>query len=78
MVHYTVERVIMQMHIIDAEDRVWTLQPDYCQAIKPAGYGSVTTSKPHIAIKHMLERPKPTHLQKNEGHNAIEIKRKIC
>lgn len=54
----------MQMKITEAEDRVWTLQQDYCHALKVAGYGDVVMTKPHNAIKHITSRLKPHYLQK--------------
>lgn len=51
------------MHIIDTEDGVGTLQPDYCHAMKAARYRNLTTSKPHMSIRHVLQHLKLYHVR---------------
>lgn len=57
------KEVVMDMHILEAQYRVWKLHRDYFPALEAAGYGSLAQSKRHIAIKHMLPMVNPHYLK---------------
>lgn len=55
---HATKNVAMEMQITAAEERVWTLQRHYFEALRAAGYGNLTISKPHISTKHIIKRLK--------------------
>lgn len=48
----------MRMHILTAENRLWTLREEYFSALQIAGYGEIVEGRPHIAITHTLRQLK--------------------
>lgn len=44
------------MHISEPEDRTWSPQRLYSQALEEVGYGDLISGKIHIAIGHFLKR----------------------
>lgn len=54
-----VSKVEMKMKILEAGDGVWSLHRDYIKELRNSRCGGCTMSKPHIAIKHIMERLKP-------------------
>lgn len=63
MVYNGVKKLAMHMHFTDAQNKVWTLQREFCLALKSAGFGDLTETKPHIAIQHIIKRLKPYNLK---------------
>jgi len=64
IVEETVKGVKMDLNIPEAEDRVWTLHRKYLRVLQSAGFSDLPTTKPHIAIGHILKRVKPQTLRK--------------
>lgn len=62
LVDLAIRNVSMKMHILEAEDRIWTLRREYFIALRTAGYGDIIKDKPHIAINHILGKLKPQQL----------------
>lgn len=62
LIDQAVKSVAMQMHISEAEDRIWSLCGAYSQALITAGYGDVIQTKLQIAINHFLKKLKPFQL----------------
>lgn len=55
MIEQAIRDVSMHMHIKDAEDRVRTLHREYCNTLRNACYADVQVTKPHLAVKHIME-----------------------
>lgn len=62
LVDQTVKIVTMQMHIVEAEDKTWSLRRDYSNALQAACYEDIIYSKPHISINRILKKLKPHQL----------------
>lgn len=62
-VDQAVKPVAMQMHVFEAEDRIWSLRTAYSQAVLAAAYGAIIQTKLQIAINHFLKRLKPFQFQ---------------
>lgn len=54
----TVNKVNMQMSILDRDDRVWSLRRDYVQALRAGRYGYLSNFKPYIASDHTISKLK--------------------
>lgn len=62
LVDESVKNVAMKLRIWEAQILVWTLHREYLLTLEAAGYGNLTESKLHIAIRSILSRLKP-HLR---------------
>lgn len=58
-----VSNVAMKLHIIKAKERIWSLHRDNLIALRNNWFGTIPEPMPHIAIKHILQRPKPPYLK---------------
>lgn len=56
-------KVAMAMQIPEAEGRAWSLHKDSSEELRNSSYGDLTTSKPHIAIRNIMERVRPQFLK---------------
>ena len=56
------KKMKMDLSLKEAEDRVWSPYRHYISALEAAGMPDLPEKKPHIAIKHILKRIKPTVL----------------
>lgn len=52
------------MHVVDAEERVWTLHREYCSALRKASYADLQVAKLHLSIAHISKKLKPQQLHK--------------
>lgn len=59
LVDQAVRNVAMNGSIAEAEDRVWSLRKNYCDALRSAAYGYIVPDKPQIVINHFHKKPKP-------------------
>lgn len=85
LVDHAIITVVMQMHILDSENRVHPLQRHCCLALQAAGYGDVVKTKLQIAIMHITKQLKPHYLQnemwgivswrKNENFDNVDFNR---
>lgn len=48
---------------IISESRVWSLHRDYCQCLRTARYAYILVQKPHIDIRHILQKLKQAQLK---------------
>lgn len=55
LIEQTIRGVSMHIHIVDAEDRVWTLHRGYCSALQKAGYADLQVTKPHLSVAHITK-----------------------
>lgn len=74
LINLVVRDVKMNMNILEAEDRVWSLHRHYNCVLKNAGFADLIEKKPHIAIGHILKRVKPVELQ-SRMHEIIKWRR---
>lgn len=58
-----VQKVEMKMSILEAEDRVWSLQQDYMIEFQAARLESLPASKQHVVITPIMSLLKPQHLK---------------
>ena len=63
-VNKVVNDVRMNMSLKNTEDRIWDLMNRYTATLENAGIYDLPESRPHVAIKHILERVKPFDLRK--------------
>lgn len=59
---HSVRTVVVDMQIIEAEDRIWSLQREYRSALQAAGYRAVIQTRGPIAINGILKKLKPYQL----------------
>jgi len=58
-----IKKVHMKMNVSSAENRIDVLVLDYINALESAGFGSIRTDCPKLAIGHTYERLKPPLLK---------------
>lgn len=54
-----VRLISIQMHVVDARDRVLKLQREYCRPLLRAGDDDVQSTKPYLAIQYIAKQLKP-------------------
>lgn len=57
------DKVQMSMHTLHAEERVLSLHQNCCPALRTEGYACVPGQKPHIAIRHILQKVRTAQLK---------------
>lgn len=56
LIQQAIIEVSIHMHIVDAEDPVWTMYREYCSALRKAGYADLQVTKPLPAITHITKK----------------------
>lgn len=64
----------MQMNLVDAENRVWTLHREYCKPLTMAGNADLQVTKPHLAISYIAKKLNTQQLYKRMM-NIIELQK---
>ena len=73
-VEAAVKDVRIKTKVQTVRSRIWTFVLDYRRALENAGYAELVTKRPHVAIKHILYRLKPSIL-KDKVTELLEFKR---
>lgn len=60
LLYETLWKELTNMHIFSAEDRVWSYQRDYLQALMSAVHEKIMEMKPHLLIGHIMSKDRPT------------------
>ena len=72
-----VKGVRIKTKVQPAESRIWALVLDYRRTLENAGCAKLGTKRPHVGIKHIMDRGKPSIL-KYKVTELLEFKRNEC
>lgn len=64
LVDQAVRSESMNTNVSESEGKIWRLRRENCNNQRSAAYANITESKPHIAIKNILKKPKPPQLNR--------------